>query len=103
MERAVHEGEVVTAKTRARLLSTIPQASTGNRILLLDLHSEGMPYYFEDTCRPVHLTARPLFAEAARTSDDLRQLGLNNQRLAINGVFHASDRSDAVPESLRPR
>jgi hypothetical protein len=26
----------------------------------------------------------------------LRELGLNNQRLAINGVFHASERSDAV-------
>jgi arsenite-transporting ATPase len=35
-------------------------------------------------------------AEAARTSEELRELGLNNQRLAINGVFHASDRSDAV-------
>ena len=35
-------------------------------------------------------------AEAARTSEELRALGLNNQRLAINGVFHASDRGDAV-------
>ncbi len=35
-------------------------------------------------------------AEAARTSVELRALGLNNQRLAINGVFHASDRSDVV-------
>ena len=35
-------------------------------------------------------------AEAARTSQELHALGLNNQRLAINGVFHASDRSDAV-------
>jgi arsenite-transporting ATPase len=35
-------------------------------------------------------------AEAARTSDELRTLGLNNQRLVINGVFHASDPSDAV-------
>jgi arsenite-transporting ATPase len=34
--------------------------------------------------------------EAAHTSDELRELGLNNQRLAINGVFHASERSDAV-------
>lgn len=34
--------------------------------------------------------------EAARTSEELLALGLNNQRLAINGVFHASDRSDAV-------
>ncbi len=34
--------------------------------------------------------------EAARTCEELHALGLNNQRLAINGVFHASDRSDAV-------
>jgi arsenite-transporting ATPase len=47
----------------------------------------------------VILVSRPdkgAFAEAARTSDELRELGLNNQRLAINGVFHASDRNDAV-------
>ena len=34
--------------------------------------------------------------EAAHTSGELRELGLNNQRLAINGVFHALDRTDAV-------
>jgi arsenite-transporting ATPase len=35
-------------------------------------------------------------AEAARASDELRTLGLNNQRLVINGVFHATDPSDVV-------
>ena len=47
----------------------------------------------------VVLVTRPdkgAIAEAARTSEDLHELGLNNQRLAINGVFHASDRSDLV-------
>ncbi|RZL35318.1 MAG: arsenical pump-driving ATPase [Rubrivivax sp.] len=47
----------------------------------------------------VVLVTRPdrgALAEAARTSADLHELGLHNQRLAINGVFHASDRSDAV-------
>jgi arsenite-transporting ATPase len=39
---------------------------------------------------------RSAMDEAARTSIELRELGLSNQRLAINGVFHASDRSDAV-------
>lgn len=38
--------------------------------------------------------------EAARTSDDLRALGLANQRLVINGVFHASGDSDAVANGL---
>jgi arsenite/tail-anchored protein-transporting ATPase len=47
----------------------------------------------------VVLVTRPdvgAIKEAAHTSDELRDLGLNNQRLAINGVFHATDRSDAV-------
>lgn len=47
----------------------------------------------------VVLVTRPdrgAIAEAARTSVELRELGLSNQRLAINGVFHASDRGDAV-------
>ncbi len=51
----------------------------------------------------VILVTRPdlgAIAEAARTSDDLRDLGLNNQRLAINAVFHASDREDAVARSI---
>lgn len=34
--------------------------------------------------------------EAQRTSEELQALGLNNQRLVINGVFHASERTDAV-------
>lgn len=47
----------------------------------------------------VILVTRPdkgAMGEAARTSEELHGLGLGNQRLAINGVFHASDRTDAV-------
>lgn len=38
--------------------------------------------------------------EAARTSDELRALGLGNQRLVVNGVFHASGVGDPVAEGL---
>lgn len=38
--------------------------------------------------------------EAARTSDELRALGLGNQRLVVNGVFHASGQGDAVADGL---
>jgi arsenite-transporting ATPase len=38
--------------------------------------------------------------EAARTSDELRALGLGNQRLVINGVFRASVHGDPVAEGL---
>ncbi len=66
MERAVRPGEVVKAKTRARLLSSIPPAAEGSRILLLDLHSEGIPYYFEGSLATVHVYGRPLTLAAAR-------------------------------------
>jgi arsenite-transporting ATPase len=47
----------------------------------------------------VVLVTRPdrgAIEEAARTSAELRELGLDNQRLAVNGIFHASDRRDGV-------
>lgn len=66
MERATRPGEVVTAKTRARLLSSIPPASYGNRILLLDLHSEGIPHYFEGDITGFHLYAKEIVRRAAR-------------------------------------
>lgn len=66
MERAVRPLEIVTAKTRARLLSSIPVPGGGSRVLLLDLHSEGLPYYFEGALRPVHLYAKPVVMAAAR-------------------------------------
>ncbi len=53
----------------------------------------------DPTQTTVILVTRPdkgAMAEAARTSEELHGLGLNNQRLVINGVFHASERTDAV-------
>ncbi|MGN6185178.1 MAG: ribose-phosphate diphosphokinase [Thermoanaerobaculia bacterium] len=66
MERAVMHGEAVMAKNRARILSSIPRAKLGNQIVLLDLHSEGIPHYFEGTIRPFHVYAKPIIVETAR-------------------------------------
>jgi ribose-phosphate pyrophosphokinase len=66
MERAVLQGEIVTAKTRARLLSSIPEAGSGNQVVLLDLHSPGIAYYFEGGIRTYHVYAKPLILEAAQ-------------------------------------
>ncbi len=57
----------------------------------------------DPTQTTVILVTRPdkgAIAEAARTSEELHTLGLNNQRLAINGVFQASDRTDAVAGAI---
>jgi arsenite/tail-anchored protein-transporting ATPase len=51
----------------------------------------------------VVLVARPeasALAEAARTSVELKALGLTQQRLIINGVFHASLPDDAVAQAI---
>ena len=66
MDRAVRYGEVVTAKTRARLLSMIPIAQRGNCVALLDLHAEGLAYYFEGAITAVHVTGREVIKRAIR-------------------------------------
>lgn len=51
----------------------------------------------------VELITRPevsALAEAARTSEELKSLGLLNQRLIINGVFQASIQNDAVASAI---
>ena len=53
----------------------------------------------DPTQTTVVLVTRPdagAIAEAARTSEELLVLGLSNQRLVVNGVFHASAREDAI-------
>lgn len=77
MERGVRYGEIVTAKTRARLLSSIPMASRGTQVFLLDLHVDSIAYYFEGGIRPIHIYGKPLVIAAAR-------------RLAPDGLVLAS-------------
>ncbi len=51
----------------------------------------------------VVLVTRPetgALTEAARTSDELKALGLSNQRLIINGVFHTSLSDDPVARAV---
>jgi len=66
MERSVRFGEVVTAKTRARLLSSIPMASRGTQVFMLDLHVEAIAHYFEGGIRPIHIYGKSLVTAAAR-------------------------------------
>jgi len=66
MDRATKSGEAVTAKNRARIFSSIPAAKLGNQILLLDLHSEGIPHYFEGSLHPVHVYAKAVIESLAR-------------------------------------
>lgn len=66
MERAQAEGEVVTARTRALLFSAVPGAPGGNRIALLDPHSETLPFYFAPSWRASVLPTDALVELVAR-------------------------------------
>ncbi|MFQ3214840.1 MAG: ribose-phosphate pyrophosphokinase [Marivirga sp.] len=66
MERSIAAGEVVTAKIRARLLSSIPRSNNGNRIYLFDLHTEGLPHYFEGHLFPIHVYCKEIVMQVAR-------------------------------------
>ena len=66
MERAVRPREVVKAKTRARLLSSIPQASRGTQVFLLDLHVDAIASFFEGGIRTIHVYGKRFVTAAAR-------------------------------------
>lgn len=67
MERKVKPGEVVKGKIRARMLSSIPASRLGNRVIFVDLHSEGIPYYLEGGLQAQHVyAAKHLVASVAR-------------------------------------
>ncbi len=54
----------------------------------------------------IYLVSRPesaALAEAERTHHELDAIGLRNQRLIVNGVFHGSKPGDAVAEALEQR
>ncbi|MFD2201357.1 ribose-phosphate diphosphokinase [Shivajiella indica] len=66
MERAVKPGEVVTAKSRAVMFSSLPRTSLGNHFIFFDLHSEGIPHYFEGQVLINHVYCKPIIIQAAK-------------------------------------
>jgi ribose-phosphate pyrophosphokinase len=60
MERAVRTGEVVVAKSRARLLSSIPAPEGGTRFFLFDLHTDGIEFYLDDRVLTRHIYGAPM-------------------------------------------
>ena len=72
MERAQKPGEVVTAKTIARQLSTIPNTGMGNVFLFMDLHVSGIVHYFEGDCLRFELYSEPaILAELGKLIPNL--------------------------------
>jgi ribose-phosphate pyrophosphokinase len=86
MERSVRPNEVVTAKTRARLLSSVPIACGGTQVFLLDLHVDAVAYYFEGGVRTVHVYGKPLVIAAARRLAGLAGRGDQPGEASLRGL-----------------
>ncbi|MBX3223619.1 MAG: ribose-phosphate diphosphokinase [Labilithrix sp.] len=70
MERAVKPGEVVVAKTRARLLSAIPAPEGGTHLYLFDLHTDGIEFYLDDRVLSRHVYGAPIIT--ARIAEKMK-------------------------------
>jgi ribose-phosphate pyrophosphokinase len=66
MERAVKTGEVVVAKSRARLLSSIPSPEGGTHVFLFDLHTDGIEFYIDDRVLTRHVYGAPIVTQKIR-------------------------------------
>lgn len=67
MERSVKPGEVVKAKTRARLLSSIPLPGSGAKVVMLDLHVDSVAHYFEGSIQTVHIQGQDILLDMIRS------------------------------------
>lgn len=73
MERATKPGEVVTAKTRAMLLSAIPPCEAGTRLFLFDLHTDGIEFYCGEHHITRHIYGAPVITAAIQKLMDGRR------------------------------
>lgn len=72
----------------------------------VDLYRNSLTALADPQTTTIVLVARPestALAEAARTSSELRDLGVTHQRLIVNGVFEATDRQDPIAIALEER
>lgn len=83
MERKIQEGEIVKAKTRAQMIGALANGHTIVEVLLFDLHSEGIPYYFTGEIYTKHIYCKSLIMDAAR------KFGGNNFILAATDAGRA--------------
>jgi ribose-phosphate pyrophosphokinase len=65
MERAVEKGEIVKAKNRALMFSSIPMCAEANKVYLMDLHSDGIPFYFDRDIHSTHIYCKKIIMQAA--------------------------------------
>lgn len=67
MDRASRPGEVVTARTRALLLSSVLRPPGGLEVLLIEPHTDALPMYFAPNVRTGVIDASPVIEGLCRS------------------------------------
>lgn len=68
MDREVRPGDVVTARTRALLLSNVLHPPGGFRVLLIEPHTDALPFYFAPHVRAGVIDVSPTIERLCRDS-----------------------------------
>jgi ribose-phosphate pyrophosphokinase len=72
MERIEDEGQVATAKSLARLLSTIPMTASGPaQVVIFDIHAQAERFFFGDGVVPRMLSLMPELAKELQPDRDV--------------------------------
>jgi len=105
MERAILEGEIVKAKIRAMQISAIPRGAMQNWVYLVDLHSEGIPHYFENGVITRHIYAKSLVIKAVEEAAIAWQRKNQGKHVCETdgAVLTGSDLTGAVPAGDPPQ
>ena len=77
MERVDTIGQVATAKSLSRMLSSIPSASRGPpHVVIFDIHALQEQFYFADNILPHLLTATPLLMQEVEKFSDRESVSI---------------------------
>lgn len=95
MERAILPDELVKAKIRAMQLSAIPRGAMANWAYMLDLHSEGIPSYFENGVITRHIYAKSLVIKA------VEEAARNWQKTTRKKIEHDSTCGGGALDKIR--
>eukprot|EP01126_Amoeba_proteus_P048108 TRINITY_DN5544_c0_g1_i14.p1 TRINITY_DN5544_c0_g1~~TRINITY_DN5544_c0_g1_i14.p1 ORF type:complete len:190 (-),score=14.93 TRINITY_DN5544_c0_g1_i14:574-1143(-) len=92
MERVDTEGQIATAHTLAKILSTIPISTEGPaKIIIYDIHTLQNRFYFGDKVIPYLASAVPDFIEKIRqdhSNEEVDQLYFYLSSIILTTTFH---------------
>lgn len=99
MDREAIPGEVVTARTRALLLSSVLHPPGGLHVLLIEPHTDALPYYFEPRVRTGVIDISPTIERLCRDAGGVDFVMASTDAGRVKTVQRLADRLE-VPAAI---